>query len=252
MLSIDLSRSDWVIGMNGVFKSWQNVCVCLIAAVLLSACQTPGPGSVKESNDADDALMNALAAQTDWSVQGSLGIWAEKTATSEEQNITASMAWSEKQELLDVVLRGPLGVGEMSLTANASAAELRRGNQRVQGRDPSLLVQRALNLAVPVPLSELSHWMRGLPGAADDARYDDQGRLKTLRYTDASGVAWRATVRRYTQSNGLSVPSLISAKGGPYNVRLVLKDWRFDPTNPDDKPATNDSAGRLSIPGRSS
>jgi len=208
------------------------------------------PGAV-----ANQALIDAIEQRTRWSMRASIGISAERTETSAAQSVSASLTWAEQPQKLDIALRGPLGIGGLTLTANPTQSTLRRGRSTFVDRDPSVLVQRALNLAVPVPLNELSFWMRGLPGSGTDLQYDQQGRLQSLRYADSSGVDWQAAVKRYTNADGLSVPGLITAQGGPYNVRLVIKSWRFDSIESDnsgENPAQNDSNGRLSIPGRSS
>ena len=226
----------------------------LLALVVIVGCETVPvdeavgvPGAV-----ADQALVDALQQRNRWSMRASLGINAEATSNSSAQNVSASMAWAEQPEKLDVVLSGPFGVGRVILSADPVQATLRRGRSTFVDRDPSILVQRALNLVVPVPLDELSFWMRGLPGSGANLVYDQFGRLQSLSYIDGSGVAWNAVIQRYRQADGLSVPALITAVGGPYKVRLAIKDWLFDSINSDEKPAENDLNGRLSIPGRSS
>ena len=227
------------------------VMVCVV--VVVAGCTTPPKESATVAGAvANEALVRALEQRTSWSLQGSLGISAEKTETTRAQSVSASVRWAEQPSQLDVVLRGPFGIGEMILDANPAQATLRRGRATFVDADPSFLVQRALNLAVPVPLDELSFWMRGLPGTATDLGYDEFGRLKSLSYVDASGVPWQAAIQRYRQLDEVSVPGLITANGGPYKIRLVIRNWRFDPINSDEKPAQNDSGGRLSIPGRSS
>ncbi len=224
----------------------------MLLLVFTAGCQSLPKRTAAGISGADPVLLLALQQRPNWSARASLGIWTEKNGDTPEQNITASLEWSERAEQLNVVLRGPLGVGEMILSDSPTGATLRRGSVNMAGEDPSVLVQQALNLVVPVPLGELSSWMRGLPGSATNLTYDNAGRLQTLGYVDKSGIRWRANVLRYIQADNMDVPGLITAKGGPYNVRLVLKDWRFDPINSDTKPAASDSAGRLSIPGRSS
>jgi outer membrane lipoprotein LolB len=220
-----------------------------------SGCQTNAAqtgtddGIAKKPGNAQQVAAATNAAP--WDVRASLGIWTEQTSTTAKQNITASMQWSEAQDLRNVTLRGPLGVGELVLTEAKNTARLQRGTSVLTGRDGSRLVQQALNLVVPVPLDELSSWIRGLPGAATDVTYDNEGRVQSLRYADKAGVPWQAMVQRYTKAGDVELPTLITAKGGPYNVRLVLRDWQLGKPNSDIKPATNDSKGRLNIPEKS-
>ncbi len=227
-------------------------CAAVVSALVITGCATPGSPTEGRSANADAELVSALRARTGWSATGALGLWSERTETSPEQSITASVQWAERNDNLGVILRGPLGIGEMNLQATPAGASLKRGNSNVFGDDPDTLVQQALDLAVPVPFSQLSKWMRGLPGDANSVTYDGQGRLQSLTYADGTGVSWQALIRRYIAVDGLQVPSLITATGGPYNIRLVLKNWRFDSVNSDRKPAVNDAKGRLVIPNSSS
>ncbi len=224
----------------------------LMTVVALVGCETH-LRAVEGGGSADPALVAALQERTDWSVRGSLGISTDPGSSVPRQNINASVFWAQNHNNdLEVVLRGPLGIGEIVLQGSNQGASLRRGNSTATGRDPSLLVQQSLGLAVPVPLDELSSWMRGLPGTATELTYDTMGRLLSLVYTDATDVTWRARILRYTRSDALQVPSLITAEGGPYNVRLVLKEWKLVPADPIDYPVENIPKGRLIIPGRSS
>jgi len=223
--------------------------LCILVSV---GCVSAGSNTTGSSSTPDAELVRALQQRTAWSASGALGIWTEPSASVPRQNITASVQWVEREDTLDVTLRGPLGIGAMVLQADATGASLKRGNSNTLGDNPDTLVQQALNLAVPVPFSELSKWMRGLPGQGNAVRYDETGRLQSLSYTDNTGTRWQAQISRYSSVDGLQVPQIITAKGGPYNIRLVLKRWRFDPLNSDAQPAVNDSGGRLAIPNRSS
>jgi len=224
----------------------------LIATVLSVGCVSPDSLTTGRSESADDALVRALQQRTAWSASGALGIWTEPDSSVPQQNITASVQWAERGDTLDVTLRGPLGIGEMKLHADSAGASLKRGNSNVAGANPDSLVQQALGLSVPVPFSELSQWMRGLTGQANSVSYDGVGRLQSLRYADGVGVTWQVQILRYAAVDGLQVPEIITAKGGPYNIRLVLKRWRFDPVETDVRPVLGDSAGRLRNTRRSS
>jgi len=217
-------------GIANLWSRTVNTAVVLTILLAIAGCASvpideplADPGA-----SADQELIRALEQRTQWSMRASMGIRAEATSTSAAQNVSATMNWSEQPEKLTVVLRGPFGFGGATLTADPSQATLRQGRSTLVDRDPSVLVQRALNLTVPVPLKELSFWMRGLPGTASDLTYDQVGRLQSLRYVDSAGVQWEAIVKRYSEVDGLSVPGLITAQGGPYNVRLVIKNWRLD------------------------
>lgn len=184
-----------------------------------------------------------LMALNNFTVSGGLGIW-----TSEE-SISARMKWQQTTKHLNLSLKGPLGLGDLRLLEEDGKATLQRGDEVIAvGSSVDDVLQRGLGLSAPVPMDQLKQWMRGLPGSAHSVVRDDQGKLASLRYVDAQGTRWEARFKRYSILNELPVPALITASGGQYSVRLLLKNWQLASTSV--VPETNESNNRLPIPGR--
>ncbi|MEE9319074.1 MAG: lipoprotein insertase outer membrane protein LolB [Granulosicoccus sp.] len=203
------------------------------------------------------ARVAALEALNNFEVRGGLGIWTDN------ESITARLKWRQHDDALDIDIIAPLGLGKVNLRRDANTALLSRGSEVVMAGDSAgQLLQQALGLAAPVPIDQMTRWLRGLPGEADSFKLDNQGRLDSLVWTDNTGLRWRARVLRYTGFEGMTIPALITAKGGPYNLRLVLKEWLFEPENeprpPDSEGAPSEQSnrpekgpdGRLLIPGQ--
>ncbi len=185
----------------------------------------------------------ALDARNTFQVDGGLGIW------SDTESISARLDWQQSSDGLNLTLAGPLGMGTLQLIDDGTLVILRRGDKSVaQGQVADSVLQQGLGLAAPVPVSELGFWIRGLPGNATAVVRDNEGRLSSLRYLDTQGTHWQARFRRYSSWDGLDIPSLITASGGPYSVRLRLKDWQYAATT--STPAKPESNNRLPIPGR--
>lgn len=225
--------------------------VALLTASLsvITGCQS---GVQSDARLVDDGLSieerarqhaAGLNARQSFQVGGGLGIWTD------EETLSARINWLQRPGFLDLTLDGPLGTGTIQLLDEGTEARLERG-RKVLARGPSadLVLQQGLGLAAPVPVGELAYWIRGLAGNAARTALDDQGKLSSLQFTDARGTLWNARFRRYVVWDGASVPALITATGGPYNVRLVLKNWRYPTTTVD--PETRESNNRLPIPGR--
>jgi outer membrane lipoprotein LolB len=184
-----------------------------------------------------------LRELTEFQFSGGLGIWTDT------QSIPARIRWVQSDGDLDLNFSGPLGLGELRLEDKSGFVTLFRGKTVVtKGASADDVVQRGLGLTAPVPVDQLKQWVRGLAGTGEAIIRDSDGRLASLRYIDQSGVRWSVRFKRYQSVGDLTLPSLISASGGVYSVRLLLKNWELN-TNLTQS-GMNEPNKRLSIPGR--
>ena len=207
----------------------------------LSGCSvTP---DVQNSTVDIEARQQQLEALDEFGFRGSLGIWTD------DQNLSARIRWQQSSDELAVQLSGPGGISNMTLSDSASGATLQRGGAIVASGDSAdNVLQRGLGLSSPVPLLQLQRWVKGLPGNARSIARDQQGKLSSLRFMDEQGTAWEARFLRYVTVDGISLPALVTATGGPYSLRLVLKEWQLSEQTA--VPQATKSNTRLAIPGR--
>jgi outer membrane lipoprotein LolB len=231
-------------------RNFNGLCCCAGIALLLASCATPTPvASPDVADDAQQLVMQnqqVLRAIDQFRVTGGLGVWTD------DQSFSTRIDWRQLGQDFNVYVEAPAGLASMRLIQAGGVASLQRGQQTpVTGRDASSLLQQALGLEARIPIEAVALWIRGLPGEASNTTFDAQGRLKSMDYRDSAGVTWRAKVRDYTAFAGTTVPALISATGGPYNLRIVLKSWNeyaADQTaNSASQPAPKP---RLKVPGR--
>ncbi|MFT6878560.1 MAG: outer membrane lipoprotein LolB [Granulosicoccus sp.] len=212
----------------------------------LSGCQsvsTVAESAVEATTETIQQRELKLRQVTNFQFAGGLGIW------SETQSIPARIRWVQSGGDLNLSFSGPLGLGELQLQDKSDFVSLLRGKTVVtSGSSVDDVVQRGLGLTTPVPVEELKQWVRGLPGAGDAIVRDSAGRLSSLQYFDQSGVRWRVRFKRYGRVDDLLLPTLISASGGDYSVRLLLKNWKL--TTILSGSGVNEPNKRLSIPGR--
>ncbi len=222
----------------------------LILPFMLGACQSVAPPQ-QQGSELDESTLKLLTrrhealleSRDNFKVSGGLGIWTD------EETLSARINWLQTPQALHLTLEGPLGVGTMQLEDSAGSATLSRGERLLaRGASADTVLQQGLGLAAPVPLQELAFWIRGLPGNASQVMRDEEGKLSSLRFTDEQGTHWQARFRRYADWDGVAVPSLITASGGPYSVRVLLKNWAHVTTTV--VPETPESNNRLPIPGR--
>lgn len=212
----------------------------------LSGCQTTQQVDNGETNSATQIVQAhelRLQELTDFQFSGGLGIWTNA------ESISARIRWSQSGQDLNVNFSGPLGLGELDLQDKSDNVTLSRGKTVVtSGTSPDDVIQRGLGLSAPVPIEELKRWVRGLPGSGTAITRDSHGRLASLRYVDQSGVRWSVRFKRYEKVEKVMLPALISASGGDYSVRLLLKNWELTTTIRGS--VVNEPNRRLSIPGR--
>lgn len=220
--------------------------VLLAGLVLLTSCVSQ-PLKVTQDPQARQAALERLNA---FRVTGGLGVWTDK------ESISTRIDWQQNSQDFDILIRLPAGLSTMRVTQNAGLATVQRGSAApVSGSSASTLMQQALGLGVAVPVEQMALWIRGLPGdQAESASYDKEQRLAAMDYRDSQGTLWRAKVLKYSVYEDVYVPALITATGGPYNVRLVLKEWgAIDETRTALSNVTKQQgqgSSRLKVPGR--
>jgi outer membrane lipoprotein LolB len=219
-----------------------SACACVVA---LNGCSV-APQTSAVLNPVEIAERDAqLLAMEEFDFSGGLGIWTE------QESISARISWQQGANSLQVDLSGPLGTADMQLSNAQGIATLQRGNVTLSsGPSVDHVLQQGFGLKAPIPIEQLQLWVRGLPGDAESVVRNADGKLASLRYQDADGVKWQANFKRYARidEQAVELPSLITAKGGPYSVRLVLKNWTIAANSV--VPEVQESNKRLAIPSR--
>lgn len=239
------------------------VAMLLLSSLLVACTAGRSDGTAATTPvDADrasrqQAHRQQVAAITDFEVGGGFGFWTD------EQQLTTRLTWAQHGENLDIDVIAPMAAGSLAVSRQDGLSTIRRGTESLSSREPlDTLLQQALGLDVRVPVSQLSDWLRGLPGEGRDLEYDTAGRLVALQLRDEAGRLWRARFRRYASIDGIELPALITAVSKPYHVRLVLKRWQLgeppgegagegEEVAPEPgAPVETPSPSRLRIPGR--
>lgn len=221
--------------------------VVVISPLLLVACQSNSLKPVVSGDAAVESLVVERDARLrkleDFQFSGGLGIWTDK------ETLTARVLWHQSAESLQLDLSAPLGIGDVRLQEVPGMVTLTRGSKTIaKGASADEVLQRGLGLAAPVPVQQLAQWVKGLPGQAESVSRDSAGKIVSLYFTDALGTRWQARFKQYQPFDELTVPALITASGGPYSVRLKLKNWQTITKKKQNAPGSANN--RLPIPSR--
>jgi len=228
---------------SSLYRKYALLPAFVLSALVLAGCQTPQPepGPSLLTDQAKAERLATLRSLDQFQFGGGLGIWTDT------ESISARIEWLQSNGNLDLKLTGPLGFGNFRLLDVGNRSTLSRGKTVVTtGTSSDDVVQRGLRLRAPVPIDELKQWVKGLPGNATQTTTDLEGKLDSLRYIDAEQIPWTVRFKRYETFDGLSLPVLITASGGDYSVRLLLKNWNLDTNFVVSEPKQPNK--RLSIP----
>jgi outer membrane lipoprotein LolB len=204
--------------MHGVVRRWLTSLSLLGLAVVLAGCapepvqQTPGDPQVQALREAHAEAVKQI---DDWRVLGRFGI------QTEDEGYHGRLDWRQRGGALDLTLSGPFSSGGVRLRSVAGGIELSDSSGNIhRAADADSLLEQATGLQMPV--SGLHYWARGLsaPGTVVKARFDDQGRLLSLKQ-DGWGIDYRA----YVEVDGLSLPRKLFLERGGLRVRLVVERW---------------------------
>jgi len=220
--------------------------VVLIAVMLLTACVGNQPLQVNEDPEARLAALQRLNA---FRVTGGLSAWTDK------ESIASRLEWDQLGNDFDILLSLPANIRTVRITQQGGFAELRNGGSPpVRGPSAAQLLEEALGLGIAIPIEQMALWIKGLPGeGSQNVIYDKQRRLKSMEYRDSQSTLWRTQILRYSVFQNVYVPSIIVANGGPFNIRLVLRNWSAKaPTSLAGQGTGNTTGGstRLQVPGR--
>jgi outer membrane lipoprotein LolB len=139
---------------------------------------------------------------------------------------TGNINWNKSIPEQSIRISGPLGVGAILLTVDASGAEItdQKGNNRQAASAQELLTDVT---GWVLPVDNLSYWLQGLPGPDGSIEYriDDKNRLAELRQ-----AGWHIEFGEYKEFDGFQLPAKLTAREGGSDrtrVRLVVNNWEW-------------------------
>ncbi len=194
------------------------IVLMVILILFSSAC------AVREQRPAGSWMDERAAwfqAHPVWSVSGRVAIREGRRGAQ------LAFDWQAAGDRHRIHLRTVTGGRQWVLEFEPGYAELEGTDVgRLVGTNPNKLVEAAVGW--PVPVAELSDWIRGLPGTEQArAEFADDGTLRQVSMTN-----WALTYHRFNEIDGQLMPVSLEAESPPYRVRLVLRAWEWQRSEP--------------------
>ena len=161
-----------------------------------------------------------LAGLEQWEVRGRLSLRLPQEA------VNASFEWRQALQAYNLDLSGPLGQGQVKLSAAPGLVTLTTAQgERWSAQSPEALLKERLNWDLPV--AGLSYW---LLGRSDPAREVETLEVDELgRPTRLGQDGWEVTYQQYITYQGVDVPTKLSLKRPGVRAKVLASRWAFDP-----------------------
>ncbi|MFT4712767.1 MAG: outer membrane lipoprotein LolB [Candidatus Azotimanducaceae bacterium] len=161
----------------------------------------------------------SLAGATQWTAQGKMSY----DLNGQQGNF--SFRWVQQNNVFDIVLFGPLGITIATVTGDENAARIVTFDGLVRtAASPERLMFDALGLNLPV--SAMTHWIRGVPGDERAGSRFDVNRARKLD-VESSGFTqsgWKIAVLRRDEASN---PSRIRITKPDAKLLVVVKNWAY-------------------------
>lgn len=193
--------------MNPLLVARNCLVFLALLLVLLAGCASlPSPGPV-------DGGFN---------LRGKIGV------VEGNESFSARILWQQREEVFSIDLWGPLGQGRVRLAGDGDYLELSDadGSLLDSGRAEAVMARQ---LGWSLPLGVLPHWVRGRPAPGVPAT--GETRDAENRLVGFSQLDWQVELERLETVAGAEpgqfLPHRLTARRGPYRVRLAISDWEI-------------------------
>ncbi len=186
-------------------------------ACLLTACATK-PASVAPLNKALSwpQRQEENACITRWNITGAAVI------RTPQESLSVSLIWQQfKQKEYVISLMGPLNSGAILLTGDNQHITLKTSDGRISNAvNAEALMQQELQWSLPI--SPLFYWIRGLSAPHSHANiiFDAYNHIQKLEQD-----GWKVDYIKYTNVNGVDLPSKIFMDNATTHVRIIITRW---------------------------
>lgn len=175
-------------------------------AFLMTACAVAPSSSVGD--------LPARATLDAFSLEGRFSL------RNEDKSYSGRLSWRHDRGGDQVLLSSPLGQGMAEIVSNPEGASLTASDGQVYSAADAETLTRDV-LGYPLPLAQMSDWVRGTLRDAEESAVDELGRPLSLRV-----AMWRIEYG-YENDDPGAVPNRLFAErvGGGLELRLRIDEW---------------------------
>jgi len=182
-----------------------------LCAVALAACTTTRP--IPQLPQPWESRLPTLQRASAWDLA------ARAAVAIDTQGWQASLNWRQRDQLSELHLAGPLGVG-------ASVVRLSPAGLALDGAPPGSDALRQLQdrLGFDPPLRQMRFWLLGVPAPGEPFELvrDAQDRAKTLQQD-----GWTIEIDRYRPAKDDLLPAHLTLTHDDVRVRIVVDQWNL-------------------------
>lgn len=186
----------------------------LLALGWLAGCAIQQPVDV--SGAPDLALQKQLAAVDRWQFTGKLAV------RTPERSETAQIVWQQDGGGYDIHLSGPAGLKATHIYGTPGDANFEQGDRHASADSVEALSEQLVGW--PLPATELTWWLRGLPAASVRTKSVSYSTEGWLSYLAQDG--WSIHFNNHQRVGRLVLPGRIEAVRGDVKIILVIKEWQ--------------------------
>ena len=183
--------------------------------MLLSGCATTKYQAINV--DELESAKPSLSELDNWQINAKLGV----RTTTDAQSMR--ILWQQQGEKYQLRLNGPLGFGTAFIVGDSDLAEIQKGGQLITASPQQLTKQLT---GIPLPITALSWWVKGLVSpnhsAATDIRRAQTGLLENFQQ-----AGWQISILSYSQTGAYWTPKKIAGRQGALSFKLIISDWQF-------------------------
>ena len=150
---------------------------------------------------------------TRWQANGRIGI------STPAQSGSGGFVWQQDRQISEIQLRGPVGVGSLSVSIEDSLLRLLASDGTYYDADIAMQ-QMQEKLGTELPVTQLRFWLMGIPAPGIHQWQDvEQNQLEQ--------DGWQISYQQWTQRADLRLPLRLVLTRDEVRIVLVIQTWQL-------------------------